>query len=125
MNPNKKFFGFKWLGIPIMLSLGFGLFAGIFLDQVAVGGMQWFDGASDFQLISDAWKIIESRYVDRAAVKPQSMTYGAISGMVDSLGDTGHSRFLDPEMVEALRNMQKNKFEGVGAEILMDHPYSY
>ena len=37
--------------------------------------------------------------------------------MVDSLGDTGHSRFLDPGMVKALRNLQKNKYEGVGAEV--------
>jgi len=117
MNPNKSLFGFQWFGIPVVLALGLGLFAGIFLDQVAVGGIQWFDDASDFQLISDAWKVIESHYVDRSALKPQTMTYGAISGMVDSLGDTGHSRFLDPGMVEALRNLQRNKFEGVGAEI--------
>jgi carboxyl-terminal processing protease len=117
MNSNRNFFGFKWPGTAIIVTLGLGLIAGIALDQVAVGGIQWFNDATDFRLISDAWRIIQDVYVDRDAVQPQAMTYGAISGMVDSLGDTGHSRFLDPMMVKELRNLQKNKFEGVGAEI--------
>jgi carboxyl-terminal processing protease len=45
------------------------------------------------------------------------MTYGAISGMVDALGDTGHSRFLTPEMVKHERNLTKGRLEGIGAEI--------
>jgi carboxyl-terminal processing protease len=50
-------------------------------------------------------------------VKSQIMTYGAISGMVDSLGDTGHSRFLTPEMVKQERNFSKGELEGIGAEV--------
>jgi carboxyl-terminal processing protease len=117
MNSAKNFLGFERSRIPIILTLGLGLIAGIALDQVAVGGIQWFNDASDFRLISEAWRIIQSVYVDRKAIQPQALTYGAISGMVDSLGDTGHSRFLDPAMVKALSNLQKNKFEGIGAEI--------
>jgi carboxyl-terminal processing protease len=47
------------------------------------------------------------------------MTYGAISGMVDSLGDTGHSRFLSPEMMKQERNFSKGLLEGIGAEVQM------
>jgi carboxyl-terminal processing protease len=47
------------------------------------------------------------------------MTYGAISGMVDSLGDTGHSHFLTPEMVKQELNFSKGKLEGIGAEVQM------
>jgi len=43
------------------------------------------------------------------------MAYGAISGMVDSLGDTGHSRFLSPEMVRQEHNLAKGELEGIGA----------
>jgi len=67
--------------------------------------------------MAEAWNTIQRLYVDRAAVKPQLMTYGAISGMVDSLGDTGHSRFLTPEMVKQERNFSKGEFEGIGAEV--------
>ncbi|MGD8403590.1 MAG: S41 family peptidase [Anaerolineales bacterium] len=68
-------------------------------------------------LIEKAWSIIENNYVDQASVKPTQMTYGAISGMVDSLGDTGHSIFLSPEMVKEEQNFTQGQFEGVGLEI--------
>ncbi len=101
----------------LMLVLLLGFVAGVTLDRAAAGGFGSLDAAADFRLIPEAWKIIEDVYVDRAAVNPQAMAYGAIDGMVDALGDTGHSRFLSPEMVKELRNLQQNRLEGVGAEI--------
>jgi carboxyl-terminal processing protease len=68
-------------------------------------------------LIDEAWNVIQKNYVDQASVKPDQMTYGAISGMVDSLGDTGHSTFLSPEMVKEEQNFTQGQFEGVGLEI--------
>ena len=73
----------------------------------------------DFQLMNEAWDTIEKVYVDRAAVKPKQMTYGAISGMVDSLGDTGHSQFLTPEMVKQEHHLTRGELEGIGAELRM------
>ena len=77
------------------------------------------DAESNFKLMAEAWNTIQRVYVDRAAMKPQLMTYGAISGMVDSLGDTGHSRFLTPELVKQERNFSKGELEGIGAEVQM------
>ncbi len=74
---------------------------------------------SNFRLMAQAWNTIQRVYVDRNAVKPQSMTYGAITGMVDALGDTGHSRFLTPEMLKQERNATRGRFEGIGAEVQM------
>ena len=71
----------------------------------------------DYSLINQAWNTIESQYVDRSAVKPLPATYGAIGGMVDSLGDTDHSRFLSPEMVKEMKSTVDGEFEGVGIEI--------
>ena len=71
----------------------------------------------NFQLIAQAWNIIRREYVDQAAAQPQQLTYGAISGMTDTLGDTGHSRFLTPEMVKAENNFTQGQFEGVGLEV--------
>ena len=75
--------------------------------------------APDFRLMTEAWETIQKVYVDRAAIKPKLMTYGAIGGMVDSLGDTGHSHFLTPEMLQQERNFTKGKLEGIGAEVRM------
>jgi carboxyl-terminal processing protease len=77
------------------------------------------DAESNFRLMAEAWNTIQRVYVDRNSVKPKLMTYGAISGMVDALGDTEHSRFLTPEMVKQERNVTKGKLEGIGAEVQM------
>ncbi len=71
----------------------------------------------DFKLMAEAWNAIDENYVDRASVKPRSMAYGAITGMVNSLGDTGHSSFLNPEMVQAEQTIEQGKFAGIGAEV--------
>ncbi len=105
------------LGLALILSLGLGLVGGVAVDRVAAGGFFAPDVPASFRLIPQAWSTIQRVYVDRAAVQPRTMAYGAISGMVDALGDTGHSRFLSPEMVKALGDLQRSKFEGVGAEI--------
>jgi carboxyl-terminal processing protease len=75
------------------------------------------DATADFQLMAEAWNRIQQVYVDRAAVRPKRLTYGAISGMVNALGDTGHSRFLTPQMVKIQREVTRGSFEGIGAEL--------
>ncbi|PWU08051.1 MAG: S41 family peptidase [Verrucomicrobia bacterium] len=73
----------------------------------------------DARLISQAWNTIQKQYVNQSAVQPNDLTYGAIEGMVDALGDTGHSTFLTPSMVEELELVQRGEFKGVGIEINM------
>jgi carboxyl-terminal processing protease len=71
----------------------------------------------DFGLMAEAWNLIQRDYVDRSAVRAQPLTYGAISGMVDALGDTGHSTFLSPEMLKEEQDFTQGQFEGVGLEV--------
>jgi len=71
----------------------------------------------DFKLISEASAIISKEYVDRQAVQTQKLTYGAISGMVNALGDTGHSTFLNPEMLSIESHFLQGNFSGIGAQI--------
>ncbi len=73
----------------------------------------------DLDLIKEAWNKIQRSYVGRAAIKPRELTYGAISGMVDALGDTGHSTFLTPDMLKAQHAYAKGEFEGIGAQVQM------
>jgi carboxyl-terminal processing protease len=70
-------------------------------------------------LVAEAWHAIDSHYVQRNAVNTQAMTYGAIRGMVDALGDTGHSTFLTPAMAKALRQVRNGELKGIGVEIEM------
>lgn len=98
----------------------FAMTGGVILERQVLAA---FDSASDAQLdlklIAQADGLIEEHYVDRSAVKPQHLTYAAISGMVDSLGDTGHSAFLTREMVRAGKQQLEGHFPGIGAEVRM------
>jgi carboxyl-terminal processing protease len=98
------------------------ILVGVLLDRVFLAGLipaalVPADAVGNFRLMAIAWNLIESRYVDPNAIKPDKMTYGAIGGMVDALGDTGHSSFLSPEMAALSQDLSTGNFAGIGAEI--------
>ncbi|MBI4319234.1 MAG: S41 family peptidase [Chloroflexi bacterium] len=65
----------------------------------------------------EAWNLVEQHYVDRAAVDPRQMTYGAIDGMLGSLGDAGHTRFLSPEDLKKEEEALSGRLQGIGATL--------
>ena len=69
--------------------------------------------------MAEAWNAIQTHYVDRSALRPRALTYGALSGMVDALGDTGHSTFLTPQMIKEEEEFTKGEYKGIGAKIRM------
>lgn len=77
------------------------------------------EARSDFALMAEAWNTIQNYYVDQSAVKAKTLTYGAISGMVDALGDTGHSSFLSPDMIKEEQEFTQGRYKGIGAEVKM------
>lgn len=64
-----------------------------------------------------AWQIARDNFVDPEAIDPQQMTDGAINGMLDSLGDQGHTRYLNALETERERESLSGRFEGIGAYI--------
>jgi carboxyl-terminal processing protease len=105
----------------IALVLILGVSGGIVLDRQALDAHAQTptaaQGEPDFQLITEAWKTVQRVYVDRSAEQTKPLTYGAISGMVSALGDTGHSTFLTPEMVKSESDYTRGNFEGIGAQV--------
>lgn len=99
--------------------LACGLVGGVVLDRQVL--IPYTDPAlpDQFQILDEAWGVIQRVYVDRSAVVPQDLAYGAVAGMVQALGDTGHSTFLTPEMVSAEHRFTQGQFEGIGAEVEM------
>jgi carboxyl-terminal processing protease len=65
----------------------------------------------------EAWRDVEEHYVDRQAVNRRTMTEGAISGMLDSLGDTGHTRYLSPDDVKRMAKELQGEMVGIGVRI--------
>lgn len=103
----------------MLLCVVIGMLAGILYDRVALLAFVPANAVSDFRLMADAWNTIQRYYVDRSAVQATNLTYGAISGMVGALGDTGHSTFLSPEMVKQLNVVRSGQFKGVGVTVEM------
>jgi carboxyl-terminal processing protease len=68
----------------------------------------------DFAVYEQALQIIRDRYVGRSSVTDQQLLYGSISGMVDALGDTNHTRFLTPAQYKEMNSQLSGKVAGIG-----------
>ena len=70
----------------------------------------------DMSLFWDVWDRVSEGYIDHSKIDQQKMIYGAISGMVKSLGDP-YTVFFSPEENKSFSEDVKGSFEGVGMEI--------
>src|SRR5918997_4605860 len=68
-------------------------------------------------LYAEALKVVEDDYVGQEEIDPQEQTYEAIEGMLDSLGDEGHTRFLSPEEAEKSREALSSTYVGIGIRL--------
>lgn len=77
---------------------------------------------SEFAVFWQAWDIVHRHFVDRSALDPTQLTYGAIRGMVNALGDEGHTTFLTPEEFSREQTDISGEFSGIGAQLgVKDH----
>ena len=70
---------------------------------------------ADFNLFWQALACIHQNFVGRGEVDQTELTYGAIRGLVDALGDTGHSTFLTPEALASEQQALDGTVVGIGA----------
>jgi carboxyl-terminal processing protease len=75
------------------------------------------EAPDEFDVFWQAWSIVQGRFVDREVLDDTNLTYGAIEGMLNALGDQGHTAFLTPEELESQRSDISGKFSGIGARI--------
>jgi len=122
----------KWLPALFLFSIVF--VAGVYFDRARgalvpeVAGVTGLDhgqpAAVDFSLFWQTWSIIDEKYVTdngNVATTSQPVTneekvWGAISGLVGSLGDP-YSVFLPPEENKKFEEEISGNFSGVGMEI--------
>ncbi|MCL4387297.1 S41 family peptidase [Patescibacteria group bacterium] len=73
----------------------------------------------NFSMFWNVLEKIETSYYDKKAIDPQKLVNGAISGMVQSLGDP-YTIYLPPVQNTDFKNGMAGKFEGIGAELGMN-----
>ena len=69
------------------------------------------------ELYAEALDVVRDDYVDQGAVDPEKLTRGAIEGMLDTLGDEGHTRFLTPEEREQNQEGLSGTYVGIGIQL--------
>ena len=84
-------------------------------ESVHAGGLS---GDSSFNLFYEAYSIVSRHYLKKLDSKEDytKMEYGAIRGMLRSLGDQ-YTRFMDPKAYNNMTIETKGKFGGVGIVI--------
>ena len=68
-------------------------------------------------LYARALDVVKEDYVGRADIDPKKQTYSAIKGMLGSLDDGGHSRFLTPNETEKNHEVLSSKYVGIGIRL--------
>jgi carboxyl-terminal processing protease len=69
-------------------------------------------------LYAEALDTIRKNYVDEKNIDPKKETYGAIKGMLETLGDDGHTRFLTPEEREQNDQSLSGTYVGIGVQLV-------
>lgn len=73
----------------------------------------------DFKLFWQTWDLLSKQYIDKKAIDPKKLYYGAIQGMVAAVGDP-YTVFLPPESQKTTKEQLSGSFEGVGIQLGFD-----
>jgi len=104
--------------IAVMLTLSFCLGMGVdrFTTDKADAGSS-LENAQGYDVLQQTWDLIQNDYVALDQVSEADLMYGAASGMVNALGDTGHSRFLNPDEANKFNESSQGEFVGIGIQL--------
>ena len=109
-----------WLSQPGKLLAASGTAAASNISTTTVVGVGSMPPAglttdANFQEFWDLWKMLKERYY-KQPLDEKKMMYGAMSGMVASLGDP-YTLFFTPTDATSFSAALQGKFDGIGAEI--------
>jgi len=113
-----------WLVLPLLgLVLVFGVGSGFAMHYLVAPIADSPDSScplsasacEEFAIFWEVWQITDEHFVDAEALNYPTMTEGAINGMLNSLGDEGHTRFLSAEAAQQWDESLSGEFEGIGA----------
>jgi carboxyl-terminal processing protease len=75
---------------------------------------------TDFGLIREAWDTLHEKYVRSDELDDRELIYGAIEGMTDAVGDTGHTDFMTPAERQQRDDSLSGSYVGIGVRIEPD-----
>lgn len=89
------------------------------IATTAVPGLAADEEASslDDELIAEVLELIAERYVNAEALERGNLSVGAIRGIVESLGDDGHTQYLTAEEYKVEQEVLQGRVAGVGVVV--------
>ena len=107
------------LALTFSVGIGVGLVAAPVLGDVngTTPGPAGGSSGDAFALISEAWEILHQDYVGADELDDTGLAYGAIDGLADAVGDTGHTSFLTPQERAERSEELSGSYVGIGVRI--------
>lgn len=96
------------------------MFVGAGLDRIVVEvgtASDRLSSASNYSIIGETYETIRDNYVLQSEFSDEELVWGAAWGMVESLGDTGHSRFMNPQEALDYERSSNNELIGIGISV--------
>ncbi len=70
----------------------------------------------EFNRLGEAWELLEREHIDRRELDPETISDGAIRGMLQALNDP-YASYLDAHRFSAEAQEVRGFFEGIGAQV--------
>ena len=94
------------LAATAALAIGLGAIPAIAVDDEAP--------VLDEELIGEVLEVLQERYVDDDVLTTERLSIGAIRGIVDALGDDGHTQYLTEEEYQIEQQVLQGRVAGIG-----------
>lgn len=89
-------------------------------QRVSGGSSQSLDELPpEFERLAEAWTVLKDEHFDRERLDAQTLSDGAIRGMLQALDDP-YASYLDAAQFEVESQDYRGFFEGIGAQVAMD-----
>lgn len=110
----------RTLVMSVMLVLAVGVGIGLdrlMIERGIVDASTQLTTSEEFAILEETYDAIRNNYVLEEEISDEELIYGAARGMVDALGDEGHSVFLNPQEAKEFEESSRGELVGIGIQI--------
>lgn len=115
----------RWLALVVLVAFATGFGAVVGAHVVSSNGTSAATRLvtlPEMTILEETYDAIREHYVLSDEITDEQLVYGAARGMVDSLGDTNHSTFLDPQEADDFVRELQSELVGIGVQVDLSGP---
>lgn len=104
------------IGVVVVLVLALVFVSGAWVGAKKISYYVPQPGTIDFSLFWDAYNKLQENFIDSSKITDQTVIYGAVEGMTNSLGDP-YTNFFNPQQAQRFMQDLSGSFNGIGVEL--------